>query len=547
MLFESIKEAYQDIKRLEHIASVLFKHDLGFYVYQLRLHHHLRVSERVRGQPSPPSSVPEKLRKSLEELGPTFIQLGQLLSLRPDLIPNEYCEEFKKLQDSVHPFSTKQALSILKEELKKSKDEIFSEFSEEPIASASIGQVYKAKLLNKEIVAVKIQRPDIQKTIEQDIQLLKHLAFLAEKYSPELKKYNIQEIIKEFERYTKNELDYYREGRSIQKFYEMFKDSKTVVTPKVYWDYTGKRVLTMSYIDGIKIDNEKELEKRNYSKKEIATNLANCFMHQVIEHGFFHADPHPANVFILPKNKIALLDFGIVGRLDDELKRKLTNIFIALTRKDMKKVVYGLRALGVIEKPNENLEEELSLLIMEYGSADVNQIDISSLFRDFLNITLRYNMKLPVNFVLLTKAIITCESVGRSLYPEFNMADYSKDYVEKLIANRYSIENITKQVKNNLAEFSDVITNLPSNINKTINKLQSGEIKLDIEDADVKELSANISHGSDKIAMGLIIAALIVGSALILQTGRVKWVAVFGFIMATILSIVLTTSILKER
>ena len=164
MLFENIKEAYQDIKRLEHIASVLFKNDLGFYVYQLRLHHHLRVSERVRGQPSPPSSVPEKLRKSLEELGPTFIKLGQLLSLRPDLIPNEYCEEFKKLQDSVHPFSTKQALSILKEELKKSKDEIFSEFSEEPIASASIGQVYKAKLLNKEIVAVKIQRPDIQKT-----------------------------------------------------------------------------------------------------------------------------------------------------------------------------------------------------------------------------------------------------------------------------------------------------------------------------------------------------------------------------------------------
>ncbi|MEK6952229.1 MAG: hypothetical protein AABX29_04380, partial [Nanoarchaeota archaeon] len=239
--------------------------------------------------------------------------------------------------------------------------------------------------------------------------------------------------------------------------------------------------------------------------------------------------------------------FGIVGRLDDELKRKLTNIFIALTRKDMKKVVYGLRALGVIEKPNESLEEELSLLIMEYGSADVNQIDISSLFRDFLNIALRYNMKLPVNFVLLTKAIITCESVGRTLYPEFNMADYSKDYVEKLIANRYSLENITKQVKNNLTEFSDVITNLPSNINKTINKLQSGEIKLDIEDADVKELSANISHSSDKIAMGLIIAALIVGSALILQTERIKWVAVFGFIMATILSIILTTSILKER
>ena len=547
MVFESIKEAYQDIKRLKHIASVLFRHDLGFYVYQLGLHKHLKVHQRIKGQPKKTTDIPVKLRQALEELGPTFIKLGQLLSLRPDLIPNEYCEEFKKLQDNIKPFPTQTALKILQEELKKKKNEIFLEFSEKPIASASIGQVYKAKLLNKEEVVVKIQRPGIKETIQQDIHLLKHLIVLVEKYSPELKKFNLQEILKEFERYTKNEIDYLKEGRNIQRFYEMFKTSEKVKTPKPYWDYTSKRVLTMSYIDGICIDDKAQFKSRNYSNEKVANNLADCFMGQVIDHGFFHADPHPANVFVLSRNRIALLDFGIVGRLDDELRKKLTNVFIALTQKDMKKVVQGLKSFGVIEKHNENLEEELDLLISEYGSADVNQVDISSLFKDFLDIALKYNMKLPVNFVLLTKAIITCEAVGRSLYPDFNLGDYSKKYVEKLMQKKYSIENLTKQLKNNIINFSDLITNLPQNINKITNRLQKGDVKLDIEDTDVKQLSFNIGHGSNKITMGLITAALIVGSALVLQTGRVKWIAVFGFLMATILSIILTISIIKER
>ncbi len=547
MVFETLRETFQDIKRLKHIAAVLFRQDLGFYVYQLKLHPHLKVHQRIKGRPKTPSSIPAKLRKALEELGPTFIKLGQLLSLRPDLIPNEYCEEFKKLQDEVKSFPTTTALKILEQELKKKKEELFLDFSEKPIASASIGQVYKAKLLNKEEVAIKIQRPEIKQTIDQDIQLLKHLATLAEKYSPELKKYNLQEMIKEFERYTNNELDYLKEGRNIQRFYEMFKHSETVKTPKVYWDYTGKKVLTMSYIDGICIDDKEQFKARNYSKEKIANNLADCFMSQVIDHGFFHADPHPANVFILSRNRIALLDFGIVGRLDDNLKRKLTSTFIALTQKDMKKVVQSLKSIGVIEKQDENLEQELELLISEYGSADVNQIDISSLFKDFLDIAIKYDIKLPVNFVLLTKAIITCESVGRSLYPEFNLGDYSKKYIEKITSKRYSLDYLTKQIKENMINFSDLMTNLPQNINRTFNKIQKGEVKLDIDDTDVKQLSSNISHSGNIISTGLIIAALIVGSALVLQTGKAKLAAVFGFLMATILSIILIISIIKKR
>ena len=547
MVFDSLKETFQDVRRLQRIVSVLFKHDLGFYVYQLGLHRHLRVHERIKGQPNKPSNLPVKIRMAMEELGPTFIKLGQLLSLRPDLIPLEYTEEFKKLQDNVPPFENKRAIKIFEQELKKTRGEIFSKFSEEPIASASIGQVYKAKLLNKEEVAIKIQRPGVKEIIDQDIQLLKHIAELAENHVHDIKKYNPQEIVKEFERYTNNELDYSKEGRNIQKFYEMFKDSETVVTPKIYWDYSTKKVLTMSFIEGIKIDDKKQFEARNYSSKEVANNLADCFMSQVIEYGFFHADPHPANVFVLPRNRIALLDFGIVGRLNDELKKALVNLFIALTEKDMGKAVRGLKAMGIIEVTDNKIEEELDLLISEYGSAEVNQIDISSFFRDFLNLANKYNMKLPVNFVLLSKSIITCESVGRSLYPEFNLGDYSKKYVNKLLSKRYSIKNITKSIKNNAINISDLVENLPQSLNKIITQLQGGRIKLDIEDTDVKQLSINISQGSIRISMGLIIAALIVGSSLIVQTGKAKWLAVLGFIIATLISILLFTSITKER
>jgi len=546
MVFEGLKDTYQDIKRLNHIISVLFKYGLGFYVYQLGLHRHLKVHERIRGQPGKPSSIPVKLRCALEELGPTFIKLGQLLSLRPDLIPLEYTEEFKKLQDNVKPFDNKKAIQILEQELKKSKREVFSSFSEQPIASASIGQVYRARLLNKEEVAIKIQRPDAKEVIDQDIKLLKHLAELAEKHIPEIKRYNPQEIVKEFERYTKDELDYMKEGRNIQKFYEMFKSSKNVVTPKVYWDYSSKKVLTMSFIDGIKIDDKAEFEARNYSSKEVANNLADCFMDQVITHGVFHADPHPANVFVLTRNRIALIDFGIVGRLNDDLRKALINLFVALTEKDMKKAIRGLKAIGVIETTDPDLENELELLVSEYGSAEVNQIDMSSFFRDFLNISNKYNMKLPINFVLLSKAIITCESVGRSLYPEFNLGDYSKGYVNNLISRRYSLKSLTRRVKSNAINISDLIETLPQNINKAFEQLQGGKIKLDIDDTDVKQLSWNISEGSIRISMGLIVAALIVGSSLIIQAGKAKWLAVLGFVIATLISILLLLSINKE-
>ena len=298
-----IKHAYRDAHRLKQIVSVLFKSGLGYYIYQLKLGGHLFWHQRI--EQKKPEDLPNKIRMAMDELGGAFIKLGQLLSLRSDLIPKEYCDEFAKLQDNASSFSFDDAKGIIETELKHKIDEVFSHFEKEPIASASIGQVHKARLLNGTRVVIKVQRPEIKELMDADIDLLYHLADLLQNHVEELKNYNLKDIVDEFKRYTLNELDYLKEGKNIDRFFKNFFNSETVKIPKVHWDFTTKKVLVMSYIDGIPIDDKEGLRDWNCDEKIISENLANCFLKQVFEDGFFHADPHPANIFVLPGNKIA--------------------------------------------------------------------------------------------------------------------------------------------------------------------------------------------------------------------------------------------------
>ena len=540
-----VKHAFRDAHRLKQIVAALFKSGLGYYIYQLKLGNYLFWHQKT--DQKKPEDLPKKVRMAMDELGGTFVKLGQLLSLRPDLIPKEYCDEFGKLQDNVSGFSFSEAKKIVEEELKHKINEIFSGFEEDPIASASIGQVHKAKLLNGIRVVVKVQRPEIKELMDTDIDLLYHLAELMQNHVEELRDYNLRSIIDEFKRYTLNELDYLKESRNIDRFYKNFLGSQTVKVPKVYWDFTTKKVLVMGYIDGVPIDDKEGLKNWNCDEKIISKNLADCFLKQVFEDGFFHADPHPANVFVLPGNKIAILDYGICGNLTEDMKEKLVNLLVSLVSRDFNDVIDGFLNIGMIEEKDQTLINDFESIVEEYADANIDQIDFVHLFNDLIFVARRHNISLPVDLILLSKAIITIEGVGLQLNPDFNLSASLHEYVDTITAKRLRPSYIIKSFVDDVSNFRDNIKLVPRQINEILSKLKKGELGVHFERKDLVQLEKEIDRSSNRVSLGVIIAALVVASALILNVRNGKWLAVAGFLIAIFLTINLFISAIKER
>ncbi len=541
-----IKHAYRDVKRLKQIATALLKSGLGYYLYELKLGQHLFWHQKIVDQEKP-VELPNKIRIAMDELGGTFIKLGQLLSLRPDLIPKEYCDEFSKLQDNVTGFSYDKVKEIIESELKHDVKDVFSHFEKEPIASASIGQVHKARLMNGTRVVVKVQRPNIKELMDTDIDLLYHLAELMQNHIEGLQDYNLKGVIDEFRRYTLNELDYLKEGRNIDRFYKNFSGSKTVKVPKIYWDFTTKRVLVMGYIDGIPIDDKDGLRDWNCDERIISKNLADCFLKQVFEDGFFHADPHPANIFVLPENKLALLDYGICGSLSEDLKEKLDDILISLVHRDINNVVNGFLSVGVAEDKDQNLINELEIVVEEYADSDIDQINFPHLFCDLVFVARKYNLSLPVDFILLAKAIVTIEGVGQQLNPDFNLGLTLHGYADNLTAKRLRPSYVIRTFVEDISNFRDNIKLVPKQINEILLKLKKGELGVHFERKDLVQLEREMDRSSNRVSLGVIIAALIVASALVLQVRNGKWLAIVGFLIAIFLTINLFISVIKER
>jgi len=544
------KTAFRDFKRIKEISSVLFKEGMGYYVHKLKLKHHLflKPDERNR-RDEEPKNIPQNLRKAMDKLGPTFVKIGQFLSLRPDLIPEEYCEEFSKLQDDVSGLKFSTIKKIVQEELKIKLDEVFSSFHEEPIASASIGQVHSARLLNGQHVVVKVQRPNIKPIIEADIDILYYLVDLAKKHIDGMENYNLKVLVEEFERYTRDELDYIKEGRNIDKFYENFKDDVNVIIPKVHWDYTTSKVLTMTYINGISIDDKDMLIEEEYDPRIIASNLADAFLRQAFEFGFVHADPHPANVFVCSGNKIALLDYGIVGNITEEHREQLTNLLIKIVRRDLDGVLNVFLELGILEDESqgEDLKDDLRNMIDEYMGSEVQQVNVPRLFREFLNTSSKYRFKVPKDLVLLGKAIITIEGVGRELDPEFNLSSKLSEYVEDVEVERIGFKYMIKNFGRNFKNYKKIVTDLPKQTSEILDRLKRGELTVHFKHKDLDLLEKEIDKGSNRVALSVLIGALILSSSLILNIRGSKGLAISGFVLAFVLSLFLVFSMYKER
>jgi len=541
----SLVNTFKEISRLNQIVNVLFKNELHLIIDKLKLRKHLSVSNQLKVNLHPTSELAKRLRLSMEELSGAFVKLGQLLSLRSDLLPKMYTEEFSKLQDNVKPFNFEHVRKIVEEEFKKPLESVFVKFEKEPIASASVGQVHRATLGDGKLVAVKIQRPYIDKTFEVDIQLFYHFASLLEKHYPELKDYNFVQIVKEFEEYTKNELDYMYEARNIDIFYNNFRKDPIKI-PKVYWSYTTKRVLTMEYIEGKRI-TEVKLNRKFYVKQ-----IVESYLKQTMEYGVFHADPHPGNIFITPNQKLVLLDFGIVGHISDEIKESFENLFISIIDRDKDLLADTLLKLRIVDDEiNENqLKEDISIHLGKYYNIELDKMDVSSVLYDILSLIRKYKMKMPTNFVLLIKATITVEGFGREMYPDFNLVKICKPYLNKLKEKQSSYDYMFKKFKKNILKARNDIINFPEELKKV---LKRDKVKVDIEDADIRKFTFYIDNAMNRMAMGIILAGLLVSSALIAQAKippliyDLSLFSVIFIMVAIIIALALIRSINEEK
>lgn len=515
----------RSIKRYRQIVRVLFKYGFDNLLAYLNLTEFVaRWRRLVRRESSVmvELSQAERMRLVLEELGPTFIKFGQFLSTRSDLLPSNYVAEFAKLQDDVPPFTYEEVASELQREFGRDISALFSSFSNEPIAAASIAQVHRAVLLTGELVVVKVRRPGIVEQIETDIEALMLLAMMAEKHLPNSDVYDPVGQVRELARTIRRELDLSLEGRTIERFAANFAGDSTVYFPKVYWQFTSKAALTMELIEGFKVSDVEGLAAAGLDLKLIAKQGANAFVRMVLQHGFFHGDLHPGNILILPGNVICMLDFGMTGRIDPFLKRYLTDILLAILKRDAEEVISLLIYSGdITDSVNiRALRRDISEFIDTYYEMSLQELQIGQLLADFIEIITSYRIKFHPDLLLLAKTFMSMESIGRRLDPEFDMTSHLRPLMEKELRTRLSPGNAAKEIFGNVNSYVNLIRSLPKDIKEILNRINRDKFKIDLEHRGLDRFTKDMDRSINRLSSSLIIAALIVGSSIVMQTGK---------------------------
>lgn len=513
------------IRRYRQIIRILFKYGFDHFLEYLNISHRVARGRRLLRRPESKLaslSPAERMRLALEELGPTYIKLGQILSTRPDIIPRQFITEFAKLQDMVPPFSIDEVHAQIRHELHGEIEELFSSFDFEPIAAASIAQVHRATMLTGETVVVKIRRPHIVEQVETDIDALMWLAQLIERHISNKEVYEPVALVREFARTIRREMDFTREGHTIEKIAANFSGNPTLYFPKVYWNASSRAILTLEFIDGIKVSEHDALLSAGMDLKEIARRGADAIVKMVLEDGFFHADPHPGNIFIMPGNIICLLDYGMVGRLDEQLKNYLLDVLIAIIKKDVDELIELLLQSGDISDTlnTRQLRRDLSEFIDSYYEIPLQEIEVGRIFSEFIEAVTTHQIKLHADLMLLSKTLITVEGMGRELDPGFEMVEHLRPCIEKAIASRLSPRSIQAFLKENLKPYLSLARTLPKDIRSFITRINRNNFKINLEHRGLDRLITEIDKSINRLSSSLIIAALIVGSSIVMQIDK---------------------------
>ena len=421
------------VGRYREIAMALVRHGFGYMVEELGLFQLLALPRRwMSREAHTTKTLSERIRLVLQELGPAFVKLGQLASTRADLLPESVIRELVKLQDQVPPFSSETARGILEQELDTPLEEIFSRFEDTPVAAASIGQVHLGKLQSGESVAIKIQRPGISRIVQRDLDILRELTAMAEKRWDWVKQYQIPQMVEEYAQALMAELDYTVEGRNTEKIAQQYQQDNKVKIPAIYWDQTSSRVLTMEYIEGIKLNDREELVRRGHDLNNIAERLVDSLLNQIFIQGFFHADPHPGDLMVLKDGRLAFIDFGMVGSLSDEMKQQLASLIIGLMRKDTDSMIRAIEKLGMMPDDMDlrGLHVDLDKLRTKYYDIPFSKISVGQALNDLFGVAQRHRVVMPADILLLGKSLLTMEGVIEHLDPSLSIVDMAEPLAE---------------------------------------------------------------------------------------------------------------------
>jgi ubiquinone biosynthesis protein len=555
---------YRDIPRIRQIIGVMSRHGFGHLVEQLGLQRFVSLGRRVltfRHEPLPGHrlNAPERLRSVFEELGPSFIKLGQVLACRPDMLPIAYAQELCKLTDSVSPFPFEQAKDIIERDLGAPLDTLFAEFDPTPVAAASIAQVHRAVLPDGAEVMVKIQRPNIERIIARDISILRGLAELIEAHVPEMAPYNVQGIVEEFARTISREMDFFMEASNAVQLRKNFETSKDLYIPKIFPQVSSKRVLVMEKIEGVRIDDFDALDRASFDHHHLAQKGAAAFFQMVFQDGFFHADPHPGNMFVLQDGRLALVDFGIMGRVTEENMEHFARSFVALVNHDYDSLVQQYMSLGFVaeeivdlERFQRELKEDFRELLEPYYGMTVKQIDFGAYVDRVTQILLRHRLRLPQNLYLIDKALITLEGILKQLDPEFDYLEAAQPYVADLIRRRRSPLEAYRLIRKNAGEFSDMLSSLPRQVRNVVRKVLRNDIRVNIHHEELGHFIRDLDKSSNRLAFSVITAAIIVASSIIIHSGLGRTIfglpvfGLIGYVIAGLFGIWIIIGILRS-
>ena len=544
------------LNRYRQIAEVLVGHGFGALLAQVGLDRHLGLPWWLfrKEQPDEAEITPaQHVRLALEELGPTFVKLGQILSTRPDFLPPAYIMELSRLQDQVPPAPWELIKARIEEELGGPVERLFKCIDPTPMAAASLAQVHAATLPDGREVVVKVQRPNILKTINLDLDILYDLARLGEERTTFGR--DLLEIVEDFSVFLRAELDYRREGRNAERFRANFANEQHLYVPRIWWDYTTGRVLVQERINGLKIDDIDAIEAAGYNRDHLALHCARLIIKEVLEDGYFHADPHPGNILVLPGEVIGLIDFGTVGLLQVSDRAALIRLYIMAVQMDVEGLVDQLIRMGVADVNLERrpLQRDLRRLLMKYNGLPLSEVRVQEVLDDLRPIIYSYNLRLPNDLWLLAKTFVMMEGVGKKLAPDFDIFAVSQPYVKKFLRRMWLPTEWGPDVWRNLTGWNDLVTDLPRQTNRILTQVERGEVGLKLHIPEIDKTVHRLDDIANRVILSLLLAAFIMALALLIPTlnltwpwGLLTWIIISSFAVMCFLALWLIISIIRS-
>jgi ubiquinone biosynthesis protein len=548
MLWQAIG-AVRDLGRLHEIAGVLIRYGFADLVRRIGMAQTLERAGKALHWREPEELArlepPARVRRAMEELGPSFVKLGQILATRVDLFPSEWIAEFSKLQDDAPALPFSEIHAQLTEDLGEAPENIFNELEIRPLAAASLAQVHRAKLADGSAVILKIRRPGIRPIVEADLRLLARLAEIVEAETPDLRRYRPQEVVRQFTLSLRRELDFAAECRNAERIANQFIDHPEILIPRIHWQWCGERLNVQDFVDGISGRDLAAADAAGLDRKLLARRGAEAVLKMMLEDGFFHADPHPGNVFYMAGNRIAFIDFGMVGRLPEERRIQVASLLHGLVTRDTETVAgvlldWGSEGERSSDAEPTRLKSEIGSFVDMYHGVTLHGLNMGAMLSDLVSILREHGLTLPPDLALMLKAFITLEGMGRQLDPDFDMAVEATPFLKKILIAQTTPEALARRGWHAIADTISLITSLPKDLRQFLRAARRGKLQVQVEVLPLKQFGQQIDRAASRLALSITIAALIVGSAIVITADNAPALAdlpsfgLFGFIAAAI-------------